>query len=59
MTRNWAVGTALAVTLGILIASPASAASLQKVSNWEVSGLPSDVTMYAYIPDKWLKTRRF
>jgi poly(hydroxyalkanoate) depolymerase family esterase len=27
-------------------------ASLQQVSNWGVSGLPSDVTMFIYVPDR-------
>jgi poly(hydroxyalkanoate) depolymerase family esterase len=37
----------------ILFASAsANAASLQQVSNWGVAGLPSDVSMYAYVPDK-------
>ena len=34
------------------IAPHAHAASLQAVSNWGVTGLPSDVTMYVYVPDK-------
>jgi acetylxylan esterase len=29
----------------------ANAASLQQVNGWGVSGLPSDVTMYMYVPD--------
>lgn len=32
--------------------SPVQAASLQQVSGWSVAGLPSDVTMYVYVPDK-------
>ena len=46
-------------TLGVLAAAAVSlatasaqAASLQSVSNWGVSGLPSDVSMYIYVPDK-------
>jgi poly(hydroxyalkanoate) depolymerase family esterase len=37
-----------------LAAHSADAASLQQVNNWKgtVSGLPSDVSMYAYVPDK-------
>lgn len=40
--------------LGLLPAAPARAASLQKVeqSAWSVSGLPSYVNMYIYVPDK-------
>jgi len=29
-----------------------NAASLQQVSNWGVSGLPADVSMYIYVPDR-------
>jgi len=49
--RNRVAGL-LATTLGLLAAAPAGAASLQQVSNWGVSGLPSDVSMYIYVPDK-------
>jgi acetylxylan esterase len=43
-----------AASLLLLVAGGARAASLQQVSNWTggVSGLPSDVTMYIYVPDK-------
>jgi poly(hydroxyalkanoate) depolymerase family esterase len=37
--------------LALMVARSASAASLQQVSNWGVSGLPSDVTMYIYVPN--------
>jgi acetylxylan esterase len=42
------------ICLGLLVATPARAASLQKVdqSVWAISGLPSYVNMYIYIPDK-------
>jgi acetylxylan esterase len=42
------------LSLGLLFAVPARAASLQKVnqSEWGVSGLPSYVNMYIYVPDK-------
>jgi acetylxylan esterase len=44
------------IPLGLLVAAPASAASLQKVnqSDWwaGVTGLPSYVNMYIYVPDK-------
>jgi len=48
------IGGVLAVAFGALTATPARAASLQAVSNWNggVSGLPSDVSMYIYVPDK-------
>jgi poly(hydroxyalkanoate) depolymerase family esterase len=49
--RRLAIAFAVALA-GSIIASAASAASLQQVSNWGVSGLPSDVTMYIYVPDK-------
>ena len=39
-------------SLGLLAAPPARAASLQEVSNWGVSGLPADVRMYIYVPDR-------
>lgn len=32
--------------------SPAQAASLQPVSNWGASGVPSYISMYIYVPDK-------
>jgi len=34
-----------------LTGGTARAASLQQVSNWGVAGLPSDVSMYVYVPD--------
>jgi acetylxylan esterase len=43
---------ALLVTVGLIAAPSARAASLQMVSNWGVSGLPADVTMYIYVPDR-------
>ena len=51
--RNLPVSCALLVaTLGLTVAPGAKAASLQQVSNWGVAGLPSDVSMYIYVPDK-------
>jgi poly(3-hydroxybutyrate) depolymerase len=48
--------TGLAGSLGALLvlstAVSARAASLQQVNGWGTSGLPSDVTMYVYVPDK-------
>jgi acetylxylan esterase len=40
--------------VGLVLAAPAQAASLQKVnsSDWRVAGLPSYVSMYIYVPDK-------
>jgi acetylxylan esterase len=37
---------------GLLIAAPAQAASLQQVSSWGASGVPSYISMYIYVPDK-------
>lgn len=46
------VGNAcLLAALAFEIAPHAHAASLQAVSNWGVTGLPSDVSMYVYVPD--------
>ena len=44
----------LVATLCLTAAPGAKAASLQQVSNWTggVANLPSDVLMYAYVPDK-------
>lgn len=42
----------LLATLGFLMARPAQAASLQPVSNWGATGVPSYVSMYIYVPDK-------
>ena len=49
--RRVTLGTVLAAALGLAAARSANAASLQQVSNWGVSGLPSDVTMYIYVPN--------
>ena len=44
----------LAAVLGLLVVTPARAASLQSVSTstWGASGVPSYVSMYIYVPDK-------
>src|SRR6185369_17266788 len=42
----------LAVAFGLLAAGRAEAASLQPVSNWGASGVPSYISMYIYVPDK-------
>jgi poly(hydroxyalkanoate) depolymerase family esterase len=54
MTRNRILGALLVSALGVLTAPAARAASLQQVSGWSggVTGLPSDVLMYIYVPDK-------
>jgi poly(hydroxyalkanoate) depolymerase family esterase len=42
-----------AAGLGFFMASPAPAASLQLVTDdWGTNGVPTNVTMYAYVPDK-------
>ncbi len=42
--------TCLAACLGLALAPAAEAASLQKVTGWGGAGLPSDVSMYIYVP---------
>lgn len=42
----------LAGALAFVSTPSAQAASLQAVSGWGTSGLPSDVSMYVYVPDK-------
>jgi len=41
----------VAATLTLAWAPAARGASLQPVSGWAISGLPSDVSMYIYVPD--------
>jgi len=36
----------------LCLAGSASAASLQQVNNWGNQGMPADVNMYVYVPDK-------
>jgi len=50
--RRTAVAALLAAALAFMATQSASAASLQQVSNWGVTGLPADVTMYVYVPDR-------
>ena len=42
----------LAVCLGLFTVLPANAASLQLVPNWGASGVPTNLSMYIYVPDK-------
>ena len=43
----------LAACLGLFMASPTKAASLQLVaSDWGTNGVPTNVIMYVYVPDK-------
>ena len=41
-----------AVCLGLFTALPTKAASLQLVPNWGASGVPTNLSMYIYVPDK-------
>ena len=41
----------LAVCLGLFAALPAKAASLQLVPNWGTNGVPTNLSMYIYVPD--------
>ena len=50
--RSSAVVTLLAALPAVFSAMPAGAASLQPVNGWGNSGMPSDVSMYIYVPDK-------
>jgi poly(hydroxyalkanoate) depolymerase family esterase len=52
MSSARTVFAGLSVILGLGAAQVARAASLQQVSNWGGAGLPSDVTMYIYVPTK-------
>ncbi len=49
--RNSLLG-GMTLGTGLLMAAPAHAASLQKVSDWGASGVPSTASMYIYVPDK-------
>ena len=40
------------VACALTLAARAEAASLQQVNNWGVTGPPSDVTMWIYVPDR-------
>jgi acetylxylan esterase len=52
-TTLWAlVAVATSGALGLPATPSARAASLQEVNNWGVSGLPADVRMYIYVPDR-------
>jgi poly(hydroxyalkanoate) depolymerase family esterase len=53
MTRNRILGVLLVSALGVLTSPAARAAQLQQVSGWTGgTTFPSDVSMYAYVPDK-------
>ena len=42
----------LAACLGLFMALPTNAASLQLVPNCGASGVPTNLSMYVYVPDK-------
>src|ERR1039457_2557324 len=42
----------LAACLGLSMALPTQAASLQLIPNWGASGVPTNLSMYIYVPDK-------
>jgi len=48
-----------AACLGLFMALPAKAASLQLVPNWGAIGVPTNLSMYVYVPDKVAANRRF
>ena len=50
-TKLARVCSLLAVCLGLFAALPAKAASLQLVPNWGASGVPTNLSMYVYVPD--------
>jgi acetylxylan esterase len=49
--RNTVV-TLSSLCLGLSLTAPAAAASLQQVSSWGASGVPSYMQLYIYVPDK-------
>ena len=42
----------ITVCLGLFVTLPAKAASLQLVPNWGASGVPTNLSMYIYVPDR-------
>jgi len=40
------------VWLGLIAAAPASAASLQWVPDWGANAVPTNLSMYVYVPDR-------
>jgi acetylxylan esterase len=52
MTRKSTTVGLLTGALALVASSSSWAASLQQVNNWGNTGLPADVAMYAYVPDK-------
>jgi poly(hydroxyalkanoate) depolymerase family esterase len=53
MTRLTPIaGVLLALGFGLVAVAPAQAASLQQVSSWGASGVPTYIAMFIYVPDK-------
>jgi acetylxylan esterase len=50
--RSAVVRAGVISAMGLLTAGSAEAASLQPVSNWGATGVPSYVSMFIYVPDK-------
>jgi endoglucanase len=50
-TKLTSVCSLLAAWLSLFMALPAKAASLQLVPNWGASGVPTNFSMYVYVPD--------
>jgi poly(hydroxyalkanoate) depolymerase family esterase len=52
--RRAAFGVLLTLVFGLAAVAPARAASLQSVTGWtgSATGLPTDVSMHVYVPDK-------
>jgi acetylxylan esterase len=45
------VGSLLVACLGLFVALPTKAASLRLVPSWGASGVPTNLSMYIYVPD--------
>jgi acetylxylan esterase len=52
MTPRYVWTALFSVALLLMGVAPVRAASLQQVSNWGASGVPTYVAMYVYVPDK-------
>jgi poly(hydroxyalkanoate) depolymerase family esterase len=51
LKRSRPLWVALGFAASCFASATANAASLQQVNNWGVPGLPTDVSMFAYVPD--------
>src|ERR1035438_3715712 len=53
MSRRFTVARCLLIVgFGLFTERPMEAASLQLVPNWGASGVPTNLSMYIYVPDK-------